>query len=90
MVVVDDDLMVRRAVSRLLIACGLSVVTFASAEDFLGASHGADVACLVVDVSLGGMSGLELLVGAARGARTSAVPITFPPSPAPLPRRAAL
>ena len=61
MVVVDDDPSVCRGLSRLLLACGLVVQTYASAEDFLAASHPGDVACLVVDVQMSGMSGLELL-----------------------------
>jgi FixJ family two-component response regulator len=60
-VVVDDDPSVRRALSRLLLAHGLGVQTYPSAEDFLATSHPDDVACLVVDVQMGGMSGLELL-----------------------------
>jgi FixJ family two-component response regulator len=60
-VVVDDDPSVRRALSRLLLAYGLGVQTYASAEDFLAAAHPYDVACLVVDVQMDGMSGLDLL-----------------------------
>jgi two-component system, LuxR family, response regulator FixJ len=60
-VVVDDDQSIRRALSRLLLAYGLAVQTYPSAEDFLAARHRDDVACLVVDVRMSGMSGLELL-----------------------------
>jgi FixJ family two-component response regulator len=60
-VVVDDDPSVRRALSRLLQSYGLEVEIYPSAEDFLAAADPDDVACLVVDVQMDGMSGLELL-----------------------------
>jgi FixJ family two-component response regulator len=60
-VVVDDDPSVRRALSRLLLSCGLGVDTYSSAEDFLATSLERDVACLVADVQMSGMSGLDLL-----------------------------
>lgn len=58
---VDDDTSVREALEGLLRAFGFTVATFASAEAFLGFERMADVSCLITDVKLGGMSGLELL-----------------------------
>jgi FixJ family two-component response regulator len=59
--VVDDDTSVRRALTRLLQSADLRVLTYASATEFLesGASSAPD--CLILDIHLGGMSGLELL-----------------------------
>ena len=59
-VVVDDDLGVRRALARLLRASGFEVATYASAAAFLGRPADDTGLCLVVDIHLGGMSGLEL------------------------------
>lgn len=70
--VVDDDPSVRRGLERLLRSAGLSVVTFASAEQFLALCRREMLSCLVVDVHLGGMSGLELL------ARLAAADSTLP------------
>jgi len=58
--VVDDDVSVREALESLVRSAGLKVETFASAQDFL-ARRKADVpACLVLDVRLPGLSGLDL------------------------------
>ena len=58
--VVDDDVSLLRALQRLLNAGGFGVATFSSAEEFLQAPSRDDVACLVLDVHLGGLSGFEL------------------------------
>lgn len=58
--IVDDDLSVRRALRRLVQSASYAVDTFASAREFLDASPFARPACLVLDLCLGGMSGLEL------------------------------
>ena len=58
--VVDDDLSVRRALSRLLRAEGYEVRAFATAAAFLAEPLPAPPACLVLDVRLPDMSGLEL------------------------------
>jgi FixJ family two-component response regulator len=58
--VIDDDASVRRALGRLLRSAGLSVEAFAAAEAFLGAEARPPPACLVLDVRLPGLSGLEL------------------------------
>jgi FixJ family two-component response regulator len=58
--VVDDDLSVREALSSLLRSVGLQVETFASARDFLQHRRPDAPACLVLDVRMPGMSGLDL------------------------------
>jgi len=58
--VVDDDPSVREALSSLIRAVGLRVETFASAQDFLGYRRPDAAACLVLDVRLPGLSGLDL------------------------------
>ncbi|HTP69542.1 MAG TPA: response regulator [Dongiaceae bacterium] len=58
--VVDDDELVRIALQRLLKAAGYGVVTFASAEDLLKSGQLAEIACLIVDIRMPGMSGLDL------------------------------
>src|SRR6185295_10544472 len=58
--VVDDDSLVRESVEGLLRAEGLHVDTFESAESFLGRPRPEPPACLIVDLALPGMSGLEL------------------------------
>jgi len=58
--IVDDDPSVRRALARLLRSCGLEAETFESAAAYLEASHPHGVACVVIDVYLGQMSGIEL------------------------------
>jgi FixJ family two-component response regulator len=74
-VVVDDDPYVRRALLRLLASVGYGVRTFASSEEFLASCPAADVDCLIVDVYLGGMSGIELYQHLAAGA--SPPPVVF-------------
>jgi FixJ family two-component response regulator len=58
--VVDDDLSVREAVGSLLRSVGLKVETFASAQDFLASERPEAPSCLVLDVGLSGLNGLEL------------------------------
>lgn len=58
--VVDDDGGVRRALARLLRAAGFNPVGYSSAEGFLADPTRAQTDCLVLDVQLGGMSGLDL------------------------------
>ena len=58
--VVDDTLAVREAVTSLLGSVGLRVQTFGSARDFLGHPRPDAPACLVLDVRLPGLSGLDL------------------------------
>ena len=58
--VVDDDEAVRGSLMLLLKSLGLPVVTFASAPDFLAAYRPEQAGCLILDIRMPGMSGLEL------------------------------
>ena len=58
--VVDDDQLVREGLNRLLRSAGLKAQTFASAQDFLNEWPSEAVSCLVLDVQLPGVSGLDL------------------------------
>lgn len=58
--IVDDDDSVRDALQGLLKSAGLSSRAFASAEQFLGSGHQRDTACLITDIRMPGISGLEL------------------------------
>ena len=58
--VVDDDASVRRSTERLVRSLGLSVQTFASAKEFLDYARVPGPACLVLDVHLPGLGGLDL------------------------------
>jgi FixJ family two-component response regulator len=59
-VVIEDDESYRLAVERLLKSAGLSVQSFGSAEDFLNSGRQQEAMCLISDIRLPGMSGLEL------------------------------
>jgi FixJ family two-component response regulator len=59
--IVDDDELVRQSVAPLLQESELEVATFASAESFLECAPKYDVGCLIADVQMPGMSGLELI-----------------------------
>lgn len=74
-VVVDDEEAVRRAVSRLLRAAGLTVESFPSAEDLLKSGQVSATGCLIADIRMPGMSGLDLL--AQLNARHCPVPTIF-------------
>ena len=58
--IVDDQAALREATENLLKSAGLKAVSFASAEDFLRATPLDGAGCLILDVRLPGMSGLEL------------------------------
>ena len=58
--VVDDDVSVRESLELLIVSCGWRPETFASAEDFLQCSRFAGPSCLVLDVTLPALSGLDL------------------------------
>src|ERR1700737_285117 len=59
--VVDDDESVRESLPDLLREFGFEVETFASAEEFLGSGRMSETRCLILDVSMPGMSGPDLL-----------------------------
>jgi len=58
--VVEDDASAREATSRLLQLLGYATASFASAEEFLNSGRVGDTACLITDVHLPGISGVEL------------------------------
>jgi FixJ family two-component response regulator len=59
--VVDDDESVRAATSKFLRSHGYTVQAYSSAEDFLRSGRLNDTSCVIADVQMPGMSGLELL-----------------------------
>ena len=73
--VVDDDAAVRKAVSRLLRSVGLAVAVFASPREFLAQYDSATPGCLVLDVAMPGLSGLQLQT--ALGEKGTSLPIIF-------------
>lgn len=58
--VVDDDTSVRESLQGLIRSVGLAVEVFASAEEFLKSDHLRNTRCLILDVRMPGMNGLEL------------------------------
>ena len=58
--VIDDDPSMSRMLQRVIVAAGFEVVRFTSAEDFLNSVAIDDSACLILDVNLPGMSGMDL------------------------------
>lgn len=72
---VDDDPDVRKAIGRLLESAGLEVASFASAQQFLDGCDRSAPACLVLDLAMPGLNGLELQAALEREA--SPLPIIF-------------
>jgi FixJ family two-component response regulator len=58
--VVDDDASMLKGIERLLGAYGFATKVFTSAEAFLDLTATAEIDCLLLDINLGGMSGIEL------------------------------
>ena len=58
--IIEDDESYRLAVQRLLKAEGFSVQSFGSAEDFLNSGRQHETGCLIADIQMPGMSGLDL------------------------------
>src|SRR5262245_5490650 len=73
--VVDDDAPLRESLTNLLRSVGLQVAAFASAQEFLGSTHPDVPGCLVLDVRLPGLSGLDLQQQLAQA--DMAMPIIF-------------
>ena len=71
--VVDDDEWVCRSVRNLFLSLGFAVEAFGSAEAFLQSGRLEDTACVILDLRMPGMSGLDLL--ACLAASGSAVPV---------------
>lgn len=74
--VVDDDASVREAMQDLLSSFGLHVITFGSAAEYVASTHSADSACLVLDVELPDINGLDLQGQLANGDHPPIVFIT--------------
>ena len=73
--VVDDDDAMRDSLKWLLESRGLKVDIYASSEEFLAAFHGGMTGCMVLDVRMPGMSGLELYEQLQ--ARAATLPVIF-------------
>ena len=58
--IVEDDASFNRALERLLNAAGFATLAFASAEEFLASAKPNSYACVILDIHLPGISGLEL------------------------------
>jgi FixJ family two-component response regulator len=87
--VVDDDRGFRKGIERLLIAHGMEVRTFSSAEEFQAQADHDEPACIILDIHLTGMSGIELLSRLTRlGPRIPVVLVTA--SDSDVTRRAAM
>jgi FixJ family two-component response regulator len=59
-VIVDDDELVRESLNGLMKSAGFPALTFASAEEFLNSGEQEHTACLIADIRMPGMSGLDL------------------------------
>jgi FixJ family two-component response regulator len=73
--IVDDDDSLRSALQGLMKEAGLPAVAFASAEEFLQSRKQEQIACLITDIRMPGMSGLELQ--ARLNAERRRIPIIF-------------
>lgn len=73
--IVEDDAAMRRSLERLLEANGYATIAFASAEKFLESAVADSAIGLVLDIHLGGMSGIELRRHLS--AAGSALPVVF-------------
>lgn len=73
--IIDDDESVREALWGLVRSVGFAVSTFASAEEFVNSDQLGDADCLILDVCMPGMSGIELQRQLVAG--HSAVPVIF-------------
>ncbi len=58
--IIDDDESIRKSLSRLLRASGFNVETYASSEEFLSREPYQGIGCIVLDISMPGLSGMEL------------------------------
>ena len=75
--IVDDDLSVRRALSRLFRSSGITVEVFASAAEFLERPEEPALSCVLIDLFMPGMDGLDLLRSlSARGGTPPLIVVT--------------
>jgi FixJ family two-component response regulator len=78
--IVDDDRSFRNAIGRLVKSLGYQAGIFASAEEFLQSDRVSDTACLILDVKMPGLSGIELQTQLiARGIFTPIIFVTAVP-----------
>ena len=73
--IVDDDVSVRRSTRRLLRSVGLRAEAFASGEEFLKSGQAEETACLILDLRMPNMNGLQLQQYLAEA--SNPVPIIF-------------
>jgi FixJ family two-component response regulator len=73
--IVDDDEFVRHALGGLMKAAGFSALAFASAEEFLNSGAHEHTACLIADIRMPGLSGLDLQAKLNEGRHR--IPIIF-------------
>ena len=73
--VIDDDEMLRESVPDLLREFGFAALAFSSGQEFLSSSHVDETSCLILDVAMPGMSGLDVQKELKR--RGQAIPIIF-------------
>ena len=87
--ILDDDVDYLRAMERLLAVQGLQVRAFSSAEEFQAQANLDDASCVILDIHLGAVSGIDVLLGLVRsGVTTPIVVVTASDSEAV--RRAAI
>lgn len=75
--IVDDDRLVREGLTGLMRSAGFATQAFASAEEFLSLAHRDDTACVILDVLLPGMSGLELQSQLNAAVSDRQIPVVF-------------
>jgi len=71
--IVDDDAFVREATADFLTSLGYQACTFASAEQFLASEHLKDTSCVITDLRMPGLSGLDLQSRLFAGGRKTPV-----------------
>ena len=75
--IVDDDRFVREGLTGLIRSAGFATQAFASAEEFLSRANTEDTACVILDVCLPGMSGIELLSQLTATTSNHRIPVVF-------------
>jgi FixJ family two-component response regulator len=75
--IVDDDPLVREGLISLMRSAGFATQAFASAEEFLSLANRDNIACLILDVRLPGISGLELQSQLTAKVPNHRIPVVF-------------
>jgi FixJ family two-component response regulator len=75
--IVDDDPLVREGLISLMRSAGFTTQAFASAEEFLSLAHHDNIGCLILDVRLPGISGLELQSHLTATVSNHRIPVVF-------------